>query len=101
MAQEAKAKEETKTGYQWNVGMTCDGCKNQITKILNKQKGDLKEEEFQFDIDVGAKTVILYGTKVIAEEKGKEGAAIDDKIKKWCNLKEKSYKYVGKVELKK
>ena len=107
--------------YQWNIGMTCGGCVNQITNLLDKvfsphfvfaeiamniyalykctvydclcyQYNNKLEDgkKIQFDISLENKTVTVSGGNVDVD-------TVSGKIKKWANLKEKTYEYAGEV----
>jgi len=86
MAQEAVAVKN----YKYNVGMTCNACVGQIDNILKKfNEKQEDDKKFEYKINLEDKTVTVTG-KV-------DGEAIGEKIKKWADLKEKSYEYVGEV----
>ena len=87
MAQPANSKKK----YQWNVGMTCSGCVGQIENILKKINEKLEDDkQVAYKINLEEKTVVVEGTDVNTD-------TISTKIKKWADLKEKTYEYKGQV----
>lgn len=73
------------TVYLYKVGMTCNGCKGAVTRILNKQSGITS-----FDADVEAKTVTIKGN-INTEE-------VLAALKKWGDASGKVVEYVGTKE---
>jgi copper chaperone len=76
---------EASTTYVYNVGMTCDGCKGAVTRILNKVEGISS-----FDANVAEKKVTIVGNinpdDVLA------------KLKKWGDASGKVVEYVGTAQ---
>eukprot|EP00484_Ammonia_sp_Unknown_P018003 CAMPEP_0197027254 /NCGR_PEP_ID=MMETSP1384-20130603/7207_1 /TAXON_ID=29189 /ORGANISM="Ammonia sp." /LENGTH=90 /DNA_ID=CAMNT_0042456075 /DNA_START=76 /DNA_END=348 /DNA_ORIENTATION=+ len=86
MAQAAVSKK-----YEWEVGMTCNGCVGQVTKILDKLNEKYEEgKKIQYSISLEEKKVVVEGNEVDTD-------TISAKIKKWADLKEKDYKFNGEV----
>mmetsp|Transcript_35214 Transcript_35214/g.31063 ORF Transcript_35214/g.31063 Transcript_35214/m.31063 type:complete len:91 (-) Transcript_35214:88-360(-) len=80
--------------YQWNVGMTCNGCVGQIENILKKINEKLDEgKKVEYKINLEEKSVTVEGKEVDAD-------TISTKIKKWADLKDKTYEYKGEIENK-
>ncbi len=88
MAEEAK--NETKS-YQWSVGMTCNGCVNQISNILKKLNDKFDgDKKVQYSVSLDDLTVTVKGDAVDTNK-------IGTKIKKWADLKNKSYEFKGQI----
>ena len=65
--------------------MTCDGCKNAITRILSKVDGVKK-----IDADVATKRVLVTGTA--------DSKIITDKLTKWSESSGKEVKFVKEFD---
>lgn len=65
------------------MGMTCDGCKGAITRILNKIDGI-----DHFEVDVEAKNLRITGTLECA-------VAAHEKLLKWGSASQKEVIYLG------
>jgi len=76
----AEAKQETT--FEYFAGMSCDGCKNAITRILTKMAGVTKVEA-----DVPNKKVLVTGT-VSSDE-------ITAALEKWAKAAKKELRFVG------
>eukprot|EP00357_Protocruzia_adherens_P014788 CAMPEP_0115006632 /NCGR_PEP_ID=MMETSP0216-20121206/20621_1 /TAXON_ID=223996 /ORGANISM="Protocruzia adherens, Strain Boccale" /LENGTH=76 /DNA_ID=CAMNT_0002373263 /DNA_START=50 /DNA_END=280 /DNA_ORIENTATION=- len=74
---------EGATTYNYTVGMTCQGCANAITKILDKIEGISSKE-----INVDAKTVKIVGKAGLEE-------TITAKLSKWGNASGKEVTFTG------
>jgi len=68
--------------YEWHVGMTCDGCKGAVTRILSKVDGITS-----FEANVSNKTVRVTGN-VNPED-------ITAKLDKWAKASNKELRYIG------
>jgi copper chaperone len=71
--------------YEYYCGMTCDGCKGAITRLLSKCEG-----VESFEADVQEKKLIVKGTA--------NPEAVLEKLSKWANASGKELRLVGKVE---
>lgn len=71
--------------YEYYAGMTCDGCKNAITRILTKVEGVEK-----IDADVDAKKLVVTGTA--------DKDIITEKLSKWSAASGKEVKFVKEVQ---
>ena len=76
--------------YSWTVGMTCNGCVGQIDKILTRVN-DKADNKFTWKIDLNDKTVKVQ-TKSASNANN-----VSVKIKKWADLKDKSYQFNGEI----
>jgi copper chaperone len=81
-----KQKEMSEVEFEYRVGMTCDGCKGAVTRILSKIP-----EIDSFDADVDAKRVIV---------RPKPNTQLDpqfvlEKLAKWASASGKDLEFVG------
>jgi copper chaperone len=70
--------------YVYHVGMTCDGCKGAVSRILAKIP-----EISSFDADVAAQRVVVRGENV-------DPQLVLEKLAKWANASGKSLEFKGK-----
>jgi len=70
--------------YEFYAGMTCDGCKNAITRILTKVDG-----VSSIDADVDAKKLVVHGTA--------QKEVIEEKLAKWSAAAGKEVRFVKEV----
>ena len=71
--------------HEFYAGMTCDGCKNAITRIVTKIPGVNK-----LDADVASKRVLVTGT-VSKDE-------VQEKLAKWSAASGKEVRYVASTQ---
>jgi len=75
------AKENT---YEFYAGMTCNGCKNAVTKILNGTPGVTK-----IQADVEKKQIIVSGTVT--------SDVLLEKLSKWGKASKKEVRFVQQI----
>jgi len=78
------AEEKKEKKYEFYAGMTCDGCKNAINKILSSTPGVSKVEA-----DVDKKQLIV--TANISNE------VIMEKLAKWSKASKKEVKFIKQI----
>lgn len=71
----------TNKSYEFYAGMTCDGCKNAITRILTKVDGVTK-----IDADVPNKKLVVEGTA--------SKDTILASLQKWSTASKKEVRFV-------
>jgi len=81
--------ESTAENYQFNfnVGMTCDGCAGAIKRILDKE-----DTIVSFVTDVPNKTVTVIGPE------GTDTIVLE-KLTKWATAAKKTLEYVGRTDI--
>ena len=67
--------------HEFYAGMTCDGCKNAITRIVTRIPGVTS-----MSADVAAKKVLVTGTASATE--------VEEKLGKWAQASKKELRYV-------
>jgi len=70
--------------YEYYAGMTCDGCKGAVTRILSKIDGVQN-----FSADVANKKVVVTGTM--------NPAAVTEALQKWATASNKELRFVGET----
>jgi len=70
--------------YEFFAAMTCDGCKNAITRVLSKVEGITS-----LDADVGQKKLVVHGSA--AKE------VISEKLAKWSAASGKEVRFVKEL----
>lgn len=75
--------------YQWKLGMSCNACVEQIENIMKKVNSKLDDDkQLKYTVSLPFKMVTVEGKDVDVD-------AVSGKLKKWADLKEKSYEYKG------
>jgi len=70
--------------YEYRAGMTCDGCKNAISRILSKTPGVTS-----FDADVPSQRLVVRGN--VTPE------VISERLSKWSNASGKELTFVKEL----
>jgi len=70
--------------YEFFAGMSCDGCKNAITRVLSKLAG-----VESLDVDVSAQKLVVKGTA--------SREAIEEKLGKWSKAAGKEVRFVKEL----